>query len=192
MIKINIFLRSYNFFIYKMYHYDACTIIFGTFSYILSPLISLNKIFNVDFSFPITWDNFLFNNNYLAYYFSLYIAYQKIGVPYDVLILNPSISYFYLSWVNKSCKLAALNYQSYHTENYVFPIFYFVAGPGSLIWINGTAKLTNAFLHTYDPVTIFKIYKVWIAATTLVVVLNAAIILPALSLASIHLHSPKS
>jgi len=39
-----------------------------------------------------------------------------------------------------------LNYQSYQTENSVFPIFYLTAGPGSEICINGTAKLTNAFL----------------------------------------------
>ena len=79
----------------------------------------------------------------------------------------------------------ALNYQSYHTENYVFPIFYFTAGPGSLICTKGTARLTKAFLQTCEPETSFIIYKVWMAATTLVVVLNAAMILPAFSLASI-------
>ena len=39
-----------------------------------------------------------------------------------------------------------------------------------------------------EPTTNFNIYMVWIAATTDVVVLNAAIILPAFSFASIHLH----
>lgn len=123
---------------------------------------------------------------------SLYIASQKIGVPSDVLMLKPSISYFYFIWVSKSFRDAALNIQSYHTENSVFPIFSFTAGPGSLIWIKGTAKFTKAFRQTSDPITNFIIYSVWMAATTLVVVLKAAIILPAFSLASIHWHSPRS
>ena len=119
--------------------------------------MSLNKIFSVAFSLPITKLNFLFNKVYCAYCLSLYMAYQKIGVPSDVLMLNPSISYFYLICVNKSLRDAALNYQSSHTENYVFPIFYFEAGPGSVIWTNGTAKLTKAFLQTCEPVTSFMI-----------------------------------
>lgn len=123
---------------------------------------------------------------------SLYIAYQNIGVPSEVLILNPSTSYFSLICVKRSLSEEALNYQSYQTENSVFPIFSFTAGPGSEICTNGTAKLTKAFLQISQPQTILIIYKVWIAATTLVVVLNAAIILPALSLASIHLHFPRS
>ena len=107
-------------------------------------------------------------------------------------MLNPSISYFYLIWFSKSFSEAALNYQSYQTENSVFPIFSLAAGPGYVICIIGTAKFTKAFLQTYEPITILIIYIVWIAATTLVVVLKAAIILPALSLASIHLHCPRS
>ncbi len=149
-------------------------------------------MFRVVFSFPISWLIFLFSKVYLAYYLSLYMAYQKIGVPYDVLILKPSISYFYRIWVSKSLRDDALNNQSYHTENSVFPIFYFTAGPGSVIWTKGTAKFTKAFLQIVDPATILIIYKVWMAATTLVVVLNAAMILPAFNLASIHLHSEMS
>ncbi len=63
----------------------------GTFSYIVSPFMLLNRMFSVDFSLPITRLNFLVSKAYWAYYLSLYMASQKIGVPSDVLILNPSI-----------------------------------------------------------------------------------------------------
>lgn len=170
------------------YHSVAWTMIFGTFSYIFYPFKSLKRIFKTVFSLPINWESFFVKRVYWASCLSLYIVYQNIGVPYDVLMLKPSTSYFYLICVSKSRSDDALNSQSYQTENSEFPIFYLTAGPGYEIWINGTARFTNAFLHISQPVTILMISKVWIADTTLVVVLNAAIILPAFSLASIHLH----
>lgn len=76
------------------------------------------------------------------------MAYQKIGVPSAVLMLNPWISYLSSICLSKSLRDDALNYQSYQTENSVFPIFDLGAGPGSVIWTKGTAKLTKAFLQT--------------------------------------------
>ena len=76
-----------------------------------------------------------------------------------------------------------LNYQISQTVNSVYAILCLGTYPGSEIWIKGTAKLTKALLHCYDPTTNFIIYRVCKAATTDVVVLNAAIIFPAFSLA---------
>lgn len=47
----------------------------------------------------------------------------------------------------------------------------------------------NALRYCFEPATIFIIYIVCKAATTDVVVLSAAMILPAFNLASIHVHS---
>lgn len=71
----------------------------------------------------------------------------------------------------------------------VLPMGYFTAGPGSEIWISGTARLVKAFRQISPPVANLMIYRVCKAAITLVVVLRAAIILPAFSLASIQVHS---
>ena len=77
-------------FISILHHSDAYTIMRGTFSYIFYPLISRINTFKDTFSFPISNDNFLVSIVSSAYSLSLYMAYQNIGVPYEVLMLNPS------------------------------------------------------------------------------------------------------
>lgn len=68
-------------------------------------------------------------------------------------------------------------------ENSALPILCFKAGPGSDIWMRGTARLMNPLRQLGQSTANLMISMVCRAATTLVVVLKAAMILPALSLA---------
>ena len=166
-----------------------CTFILGTFSYtFFSPSNYLIRMFNyITYSVNIVL-NFLFKRASRACSLSLYIAYQNIGFPSIVLMLYPSTSYLALIWPSKSFSVSHLNSHKSHTVNSVFPILCLGAYPGSDIWTRGRAKFTKAFLHSFDPTTYFIISIVCRAATTEVVVLRAAMILPALSLASIQVH----